>query len=415
MKYRRSRGYLFIFIIGVVLYSCRKSYNPPAIITSSNYLVVESHVINGPDSTIVKLSRTVKLASQTTLNPEKNAVVVIESDLGASYQLNETKPGSYSIAGLNLDETHKYRLSIKTTNGHQYQSDFVQVLDSPPIDSLSFDSNGDLASGPGMKVYVNTHDASNKVRYFRWDYSETWEFHSAFQSKYYSNGDTVLHRNFVNDDIYFCWRSDSSSSIVLGNTARLSQSVVFQQPVAFVTSSSEKVSVEYSILVHQYALTADAYNFYSALKKNTELLGSIFDAQPSELQSNIHCINNPQEPVIGYLSIGATTSKRLFVRVSQLPVWTPVTYYTTSYCTIANDPNDPQLACCYYSFVDQYGLLENQVDKYINYNIGHYSPPFIPIDALGPPERPPIGFTASTQNCVDCTLRGTNTPPAFWK
>jgi hypothetical protein len=56
------------------------------------------------------------------------------------------------------------------------------------------------------------------------------------------------------------------------------------------------------------------------------------------------------------------------------------------------------------------------VDAYINYNIGHYINPFIPIDAIViMPNTPPIGYTASTRECVDCTLRGSNKKPAFWK
>ncbi|HVS91383.1 MAG TPA: DUF4249 domain-containing protein [Mucilaginibacter sp.] len=227
MKYRHSfRACAVLIFVMAAVYSCRKPYNPPAIFAPGNYLVVEGQVVNGPDSTIIKLSRAVNISSHVTASPESNATILVESDQGASYPLTEIKQGSYAIAGLNLDEKLKYRLVIRTSNGHQYRSDFVPVLDSPPIDSLSFDSDGGLTSGPGMNIYVNTHDASNKIRYYRWDYSETWEFHPAFESLYYSNGDTVLHRNFVNDDIYDCWRSDSSNAIVIGNTAGLSGAIV---------------------------------------------------------------------------------------------------------------------------------------------------------------------------------------------
>jgi len=415
MRYTHNLPFwLLLFIIAGMISGCRKAYNP-TITQFSNILIVEGNIESGSDSTFIKLSRTVKISSKTALNPEQNAQVTVESDQNTSYPLTEIKPGTYATAGLNLDKTHQYRLSIRTSAGKQYASDLVPVLDSPPIDSLGFDGNGGPASGPGMNVYVNTHDATGKVQYFRWSFTETWEFHSAFESLYYSDGDTVLHRNFINDDIYFCWRSDTSTSLVLGSSAKLSKSVISNQPVTFVPSSSEKVSVEYSILVQQYALTPGAYNFYSILRKNTEQLGSIFDAQPSELRGNIHCVNNPNEPVIGYISVGAPSFQRMFVRVSQLPVWTPVTYYTTSGCHLVTDPRDPRMPCCYYQFKNEYGYTENQVDEYINYNIGHFNPPFIPIDGLGPPERPPIGFTAATQDCADCRLRGTNVPPAFWR
>ncbi|MDO3626770.1 DUF4249 family protein [Mucilaginibacter sp. BT774] len=78
----------------------------------------------------------------------------------------------------------------------------------------------------------------------------------------------------------------------------------YQNPILSIASSAEKLSVEYSILVKQYALSADAYKFYANLKKNTEQLGSIFDAQPSAIRGNIHFVTTPAEPVIGYLCIG---------------------------------------------------------------------------------------------------------------
>ncbi|MBS1503306.1 MAG: DUF4249 family protein, partial [Bacteroidetes bacterium] len=288
------------------------------------------------------------------------------------------------------------------------------VIDSPPIDSVNYDANGNLGEA-GMNIYVSTHDPANKVQYFRWDYTETWEFQSAFESVYYSNGDTVLPRNLNTDNIYQCWRSDSSNNVLLGNTARLSKSVITAKPVAFINSSSEKVTVEYSILVRQHALTADAYEFYSALQKNTEQLGSIFDAQPSEVRGNIHCVSNPQEPVIGYISVGEVSTKRIFVMASHLPVWTAVTFYTQDNCQLAQDPEDPLQSCCFYQFRDKLGRLQNQVNDYINYNISHTIDPLIPVNGIGHPGQPPLGYTAAEPECVDCTLRGTNVKPAFWQ
>ena len=146
-------------------------------------------------------------------------------------------------------------------------------------------------------------------------------------------------------------------------------------------------------------------------------MGSIFDAEPSEIAGNIHSVDNPTEPVIGYVSVGATTNQRIFVTTQQLPHWVTIPFYTD--CKLEFDYSDPvrPVVCCYYAFTDSNGNILNQVNEYINYNAaGYYDPsPYIPISALGPPGLPPIGYTASTRECVDCTLRGTNKQPAFWK
>ncbi|HVS91386.1 MAG TPA: DUF4249 domain-containing protein [Mucilaginibacter sp.] len=421
MKYKyHLLTYLLIAVTVVAAHSCRKLYNPPAIRAPNAYLVVEGAVNAGSDSTIIKLSRTVNLSATTKSSPEKNAFVAVDGDQGVSYPLTEIKPGTYAVAGLNLDRTHKYRLNIRTSDGKQYASDFVPVVDAPPIDSVGFDSKGTQASGAGVNIYVSTHDPGNRVQYFRWDFTETWEFTSAFESLFYSNGDTVLVRNTTIDtnDIYHCWRSDSSSSVLLGSTAKLSKSVIVNQPINFIRSTSEKVSREYSILVRQYALTADAYNFYSTLRKNTEQLGSIFDAQPSQLPGNIHCVSNPSEPVLGYVAVGGVSSRRIFIMETQLPYWRPITYYTINSCKLAYAVDDVNGPCCLFRYRNKKGEIENQVDEYINYDKGHPLDPLIPIGPIldnTTNSRMVIGYTAATRDCTDCTLRGTNIKPEFWK
>jgi Domain of unknown function (DUF4249) len=368
---------------------------------------VEGAINSGSDSTVITISRTVNVDS-VSYKPELHAILTVQGDNNTSYPLTEMGKGKYGCSGLNLDNARRYRLSIKTANNAMYLSAFLPVLNSPPIDSVSFDIKGALAV-PGVNVYVTTHDPSGKVLYYRWEFVETWLFHSNYPSEFYSNGDTVLERNLLTDNITNCWGNEASDAILLGSSAKLSQDIIYKMPLTSIVSTSEKVEDEYSIVVRQYALTPDAYNFYTSIKKNTESLGSIFDAQPSEINGNIECTTNPMEPVIGYIGVGSTASKRIFITTQQLPSWNTIPYYTN--CKLEFDwQATPPQKCCYF---DAGGY--SQVDEYINYNIGHYSNPFIPITTLrDTPDGPVIGYTASTRPCVDCTLRGTNKKPAFW-
>jgi hypothetical protein len=407
-------GYIYVVLVsGMAVTSCRKPYDPPAVSATNSYLVVEGVINAGSDSTFIKLSRTVKVSNKIVTNPEAGATLTVEGDQNTSYPLTEISKGNYASPGLNLDNSHKYRLRIKAANGKQYLSDFEVVLNSPPIDSVSYDIKGALTQ-PGVNIYVSTHDPSNKVVYYRWDYQETWIINSYFPSYFKSNGDTVLGRNLITDNITDCWQSDTSSSIVLGSSAKLTQNVISNQPVISIPSYSEKVGDKYSIQVRQYALSVDAYNFYVNIKKNNEQLGSIFDALPSDIEGNIHSVSNPNEPVIGYISIGSTTSKRIFISNSSLPSWKKDTSFYAG-CHLAFDA--PKLPCCLYGP----GGTGGQVDEYINYNPNKYNingltDPLIPIDAIVlHPGTPPLGYTASTKDCVDCTVRGSNKKPAFWQ
>jgi Domain of unknown function (DUF4249) len=317
---------------------------------------------------------------------------------------------------LNLDNAHKYRLSIQA-NGEQYYSDYVAVLNSPPIDSVFF-----AVASNGINIYSTSHDPSNTVKYYRWDYQETWIFHSDYYSFYKSNGDIVIPRNFINDEVYQCWRSDTSSTINVSSSANLKSDIISNNPITFVASNSEKLGAKYSILnsqsagsnsaysilVKQYALTGEAYTFWSNLKRNTEQLGSIFDAQPSQIDGNIHSATHPAEPVIGYISVGSVASQRIFIKNQQIPsTWAPTPLYTGC-----------KLDTLFLDYLPPGGTVPvNQEDEFFNYNQGlvSYKNRLIPILAIFDRLGGIVGHTGSTPPCVDCTLRGTNIQPAFWK
>ena len=388
-----------VLLISAANTACRKPYMPEVVATPHGYLVVEGLINSGADSTIIKLNRTVQLSGKSTVNPELGAKVSIENDLNESIMLIENPNGVYVYPGLNLSTSHKYRLKIKAAGGREYASDFEPVMVVPPIDTLTYKVESD-----GVSINVNTHDPKNNTRYYRWEYDETWVYTAAFQSKYKSNGDTVLSRDLINDEIYTCWRSAYSSTILLGSSAKLLQDVISDAPITFLSRHSEKIRHKYSAFIRQYPLTKGAYDFWVNLKKNTEQLGGIFDAQPSQINGNIHSVTDTNEPVIGYVSIGTYSGKRIFVDQRNLPAWL--------------DYNDD--GCKLKDFVYSYknpitGEIENQVDQYINYHRATREI-YIPVSAiymLGVPII--LGYNAGLPECVDCTLHGTNKQPVFWK
>src|SRR3569833_338808 len=396
---KHSNIFTGVIFMSVAITACRKPYNPEVIAAPNSYLVVEGLINSGADSTIIKLNRTVQLSGASTVNPEKGAAVSVESELNESIQLIEKPNGIYVYPGLNLSTSHQYRLKIRTASGREYASDFEPVMVAPLIDSLTYKVESD-----GVSINVNTHDPKNKTRYYRWEYDETWVFTSAFQSTYKSNGDTVLNRDLINDEIYTCWKSNYSTTIVLGSSAKLSQDVMSDAPITFLSRHSDKIRHKYSALIRQYPLTKGAYDFWVNLKKNTEQLGSIFDAQPSQINGNIHSATDVNEPVIGYVSIGTYSSNRIFVDQRKLPPWLD---YIDDGC---------KLSGYYYVHMDPItGEIENQVDQYINFHRATREIK-IPVSGLYFPGDPvKKKNAAASAECVDCTLHGTNKEPSFWQ
>lgn len=390
----------FVIVLSTIIWGCKKPYNPLVITGNNNYLVVEGLINTGNDSTFFKLSRTVKLSEKNTLRPEMNAIVSVESDQNLSYQLQEAGIGVYSSASLNLPGNTKYRLRIKSQDGKEYLSDFVEAKDTPAIDSISYKEQNN-----GLQFYVNSHDPKNNTRYYRWDFNETWKYVSLYRSSYkYENSYPVyrLPNIYPDDNIYECYKTEVSQQILLGSSAKLGQDVIYMQPVNFITAGSGKISFGYSVFLRQYALTLDGFTYWQNLKKNTEQLGSVFDAQPSSLQGNIHCLNNPSEPVLGYVSASNIKSKRIFIDHNTINLFTP--YYIAppdaDACpgkTIAVAP----AASFQYRLNQTFGSGDTVL-------ISSISPPGIPIIT---------GYSYAAKECVDCRVKspyGTNIKPAYW-
>jgi hypothetical protein len=380
-------------MVVILFYSCRKPYNPPASSSPLSYLVVEG-TINTNGVTSIILSNSVSLTDASGSTPVAGATLAIQSSKGASYPLTAaTQAGLYQSANLTLDNSQQYRISIATPDGKQYLSDFAAVMNDPPIDSVGFN-----ITGTGVQVYVNTHDATNTTKYFRWSYGETWIFHSYYGSLYVTNGTAIYPRTSA-QNISSCFASDTSYSILLGSTADLRQSVVNQSLLTTIAPGSEKLESEYSINVHQYALSPAAYNFWTTLKKNTEDLGSIFDPQPSNnMNGNIHNIANAAELVIGYIDACAVQTRRVFFfnfDTPSTPKWATVYPYS---CTLDSEwYHNPHTG-------------QNDVQA----TLIPLTSTLIPVTSF--PNPPTIlGFLSSDTECTDCTIRGTTTVPPYWK
>ena len=391
-------GALAFICLLIGVNSCVDPFEPEVKDIPESFLVVDGF-INSNGRTTIKLSRTVNLSADTIPPAELNAQVYIEEENGVRFPvaqpriLTEENKGTYISNRLTLDPAKKYRLQITTANGKQYASDYVTVKITPPIDNVTWQAKND-----GLQIYVNSHDATNNTRYYRWKYEETWEFNSAYQSPFeYKDGKLQP----LKDDIFICWKTELSTAIKIGNTARLTQDVVSDYPVNTLPSSTVKLGRKYSILVKQYALSQEEYVYYETLRKNTENIGSLFDPLPTQLTGNVHGLTDASEPVIGYVGARSFTSKRIFIDREELPItWGG---YTTGY-EYCYPPDTAKIDGIIYKSLDEVEAIFESGQIFALNPISRRN---------GPPTT--IGYTYSSAQCVDCRLRGTNVKPDFWK
>ncbi len=378
--------YSVLALVAIIMIGCKERFEPNLPIVPQGYLVVEGF-INAQGPTQIKLSRTTPLDQKKTFKAELNASIKIEGDDNSSFLLSAFANGVYSGNGT-INALNKYRLRIRTKDSKEYLSDFVSVKITPPIDSVSWKEEKD-----GVQIYVDTHDPQNKTIYYKYDYDETWEIRSAYAANYKvdrvtSFGSIIIVQNNPSvPQMFYCWKYDTSSRIILGSSAKLEKDILHLHPIIFIPTKDERLGVRYSIYLRQYALDKEGYQFMEQMKKNTESLGTIFDPQPSLLKGNINSLSDPNEIVIGYINATTVQQQRIFISETQLV-----------------NPGFSIYAQC-------------TEDSVLNHNDS--------LQAAGVPPRWPhaailAGFAiakymVSDAKCVDCRLRGgINVQPSFW-
>lgn len=359
-----------------LIVGCVKPFDTPRI-TADNTLLVVDGILNGDSTTTITLTRTRSLSDTTAPAAEKDAQLSLLPESGGEYVFLNAGDGSFRLENTPLQTGSKYKLHIKTSNGKEYFSDAVQMQRTPPIDSLQWDQHDDIF------IYVNTHDPQNSTRYYRWDFTETSEYHTAYDSHLdFQNGQVVFIQPA--DYRYTCYKTFNSTNIEIGTSAALASDVITHQQINRIPNDNTKISVRYSILVRQNALTADAYKYWKTLKQNSEQVGGLFDPQPSQLHGNIHCVNNPNEDVLGYISGSSVSTARLFIRNNELTDRKEIQEEVECRPTVVSNPDSLAI------------LMQQQ--------------PYLPAYFQGAGT-----LVIAPAYCVDCRLRGgVTTKPSFW-
>lgn len=372
---------------GLAIGGCIDRYVPDVPAAAQTNLVVDGF-INPRGSSVIKLSRTFSVNTKNTAPAETRAQMAIVDDAGRRYPLAENPAGTYTASSQMLDPARQYQLRFTTAQGREYASDPTPVVLTPAIDTLTWQ----LTPVEGAQIFLSTRGAAGTSPYYRWEYAETYQFTSAFESTI----EYDARRNFVRPrgpSIYRCWRTEVSTAILQGSTTQLSQNSLVDFPLLRLLPD-QKIRLGYSVLVRQVGQTQAEYDYWERLRKSTENLGTVNDPLPGRVVGNVHALADAAEPVLGYVGAHSVAEKRLFIDGASFPTPRPGSVLF-----------DPAYATC--------------VGTVQSLNILLALPQFkqgltIPIKPSVSLSGDTVGATFSTPNCVDCRLRGTNVKPSFW-
>lgn len=375
-----------LFFILIAFAGCKKKYNPEIKAWDRNILVVEGNMDPGNDSTFVRLTRAVSIDDTAEIIMEDGALLTIEGKDNSIRTLTGKGKGYYVSPGLHLTIGDEYRLRIKTTNGEEYLSEYVQSKRSPPIDSLTWS-----VDTVGVHVYVHAHDPTQATKYYRWDCVEAWQIRMPFYADFiYKNG-VIRSSIWPQDNMWECWMYDSTESLIIAKTERLSNDMISYKEIKTIPYHNEKVRLKYGILAKQYAIDEKAYRFFELMKENTERIGSLFSPQPFELRGNIRSVKDTSEYALGYITSSTVSRNKKNIYGTELTYWRPP---IPPGCDSVASVNNNIAAFRYY--FDELGYMPVAIDqKDLAGNI--------------------LSYLAAKPICVDCRVRkAIITPPYFW-
>jgi hypothetical protein len=305
--------FLFIFL---TLCTCIDPYSPQ-LKGYESLLVVDGLITNEKASYKIRLSRTIQ--KQDAIPSEvSDATVYITSEDGESIYLLSQGKGIYRTDSLEFTGAigKSYVLHISTNDGIKYESDPCMMESVPDIDTVYFEKdqkllNNGTESRDGIKIYLDSKEGDDN-KYYRWDYEETWKFKVPTPKRY--NYVDVGHIVPIAGIKQYCWKSRKSDEVLIHPVYSNLSRTIKREPILFIASDkSDRLMLQYSILVKQYSVSKNEYDFWDNLKKVSENGGDIFARQPYPVISNIHNVSNPTERVLGYFQVSAVKQKRIFI------------------------------------------------------------------------------------------------------
>ncbi|UCG28385.1 MAG: DUF4249 family protein, partial [Bacteroidales bacterium] len=163
----------------------------------------------------------------------------------------------------------------------------------------------------GIQFFIDADPQDDIDRKFRWELVETWEYEAENFIQYYYDG--LLHEYPDPWALFRCWKTDNIHSIFATSTYNSTSTKIKRFPLNYVSNQSNRLRIKYSLLVKQYCVSDEAYEYWYQLQKQSQESGGFYETQPPQLTGNIYNVDDPEENVLGYFYVSSAAEKRIFV------------------------------------------------------------------------------------------------------
>ena len=395
---------LIALVAVFTLCTCIDTYTPK-LEGYESLLVVDGLITDENLSYSIKLSNTIQQQDEIPDKVSDASVYVTDENNTRGEFINKGNGIYKSDSTLFRGSVGKtYVLHIITNDGKEYESEPCTMQSVPEIDSIYFVREQELINNgtetvEGIRIYLDSDKGENN-KYFRWEFEETWEFKTPDTRKFdYINENTMIPINDVHE---FCWKTRKSDELLIHAIYPGETENIEKEPIFFIgTNKSDRLLIQYSILIKQYSISQSEFDFWNNLKDVNESGEDIFASLPFPVISNLTNVGNPNEQVLGYFQVSAVKKKRKNISLSDI-VNLDLPYYQYPCRRIEDSPNilpwvkwNPPLTWndIYYMYTTSgYTFVE---PKYLQ----------------GTKTLDRLVFT--TPECADCAITGTLTIPEF--
>lgn len=371
-------------------------------------LVVEAELTNEFKHHKILLKRTSPLSNEELeTTTEVNAQVFIEEN-GISIDFQEVSEGVYrSTEEFQAIAGNDYQLKITTSSGKTYASDIRQLTTATEIDELYFERDFNENNDEGVSIYVDAYDPTSTSKYYRFEYLEAYKIIAPkwIPQDLILDGPAEILESYVTVprpiEEHTCYNEVQSNTILITNTLDLSEDRLDKHRVRFLNRDNYRISHRYTILIRQYVLSPDSYNYYQNLKNLASSESILSEIQVGYLNGNIFEINNSNEKVIGFFDVNFVDEKRIYFNYENLfpnealPPYVKDCEFFFTPALVNPDPVGPRFPL--------WDALADGNWKYLAEN-----PQFDPNHRFKGP------FLLVVRECGDCTALGSSTPPDYW-